>query len=211
LVDVPRAGAVARLASPTPARRSLRESCALAPKLKGIGEDWWKIGGKRKCVNQINLESSLHTGEVVGSIPTAPTISQALLGSVRQYRAERYVHAHAQTGSNPGDLFTVCIWPQTPGSNHEIERPPISWERECSSMTSSHKPPVYRFDIDHGTSDAPRPPRTRSNPQELAPGYLWNGTTQELIPILPEDHPDYRDNVETIGAAFRRWERGTSK
>jgi len=57
-------------------------------------------------------ERSLHTGEVVGSIPTAPTIFQALIGSVRQYRAERYVHAHAQTGSNPGDLFTVRIWPQ---------------------------------------------------------------------------------------------------
>jgi hypothetical protein len=34
------------------------------------------------------------------------------------------------------------------------------------------------------------------------------------IPILPEDHPDYRDNVETIGAAFRRYrfdiDHGTS-
>ena len=34
-------------------------------------------------------ERSLHTGEVVGSIPTAPTISQALLGGVRQLSAER--------------------------------------------------------------------------------------------------------------------------
>jgi hypothetical protein len=76
-----------------------------------------------------------------------------------------------------------------------------------------HKPPepsVDRFDIDHGTNDAPPPPR-RSNGQELAPGYVWNSTTQELIPILPEDHPNYRENAETIRAAFRRWERGTSK
>jgi hypothetical protein len=68
-----------------------------------------------------------------------------------------------------------------------------------------------RFDIDYGTSDVPPPPRKRSNAQQLAPGYLWNSTTQELIPILPEDHPDYRENAETIRAAFRRWERGTSK
>jgi hypothetical protein len=77
--------------------------------------------------------------------------------------------------------------------------------------TRQHHPPVYRFDMDHDTSDAPPPPRKQSNAQQLAPGYLWNSTTQELIPILPKDHPDYRENAETIMAAFRRWERGTSK
>jgi hypothetical protein len=69
-----------------------------------------------------------------------------------------------------------------------------------------HKPsehPVDRFDIDHGVSDAPPPPRRQSNAQ--APGYWWNATTQELIPILPEDHPDYRQNAQTIAAAIRRW------
>jgi len=82
---------------------------------------------------------------------------------------------------------------------------------EAATMTTrQHNPPVYRFDIDRGDSDA-SPPRTRSSPQELAPGYLWNSTTQELIPILPEDHPAYRENAETIRAAFLRWERGTSK
>jgi hypothetical protein len=70
---------------------------------------------------------------------------------------------------------------------------------------------VERFSMDEGTSDAPPSPRKQSNAQQLAPGYLWNSTTQELIPILPEDHPDYRENVETIRAAFRRWETGTSK
>jgi hypothetical protein len=75
---------------------------------------------------------------------------------------------------------------------------------------SINDPPVYRFDTDHGDSDAP-PPRTRSNPQELAPGYLWNSTTQELIPILPEDHPDYRQNQEVITEAIRRWNQVTSK
>ena len=49
---------------------------------------------------------------------------------------------------------------------------------------------IDRFDIDHGGNDA-LPPRRHSNPQECAPGYLWNSTTQELI-HLPEDHPDYR-------------------
>ena len=70
------------------------------------------------------------------------------------------------------------------------------------------EPPVVRFHIDHGESGA-LPPRWRSTQQ--APGYIWYSTTQELIPILPEDHPDYRENAETIRAAFRRWERGTSK
>ena len=73
-----------------------------------------------------------------------------------------------------------------------------------------HNPPVYRFDIDHGASDAP-PPRKQSNAQQLAPGYLWNSTTQELIPILPEDHPDYRQNEEIIAEAIRRWNQGASK
>jgi hypothetical protein len=73
------------------------------------------------------------------------------------------------------------------------------------------EPPVHRFDIDHGVNDAPPPPRRHSNPQECAPGYLWNSTTQELIPILPEDHPDYRQNEEIIAAAIRRWNGGTSR
>ena len=67
-------------------------------------------------------------------------------------------------------------------------------------MTRSHNPTVYGFDIDHGTSDAPPPPRKQSNAQQLAPGYLWNSTTQELIPILPEDHPDYRENADHQGS-----------
>jgi hypothetical protein len=80
----------------------------------------------------------------------------------------------------------------------------LSPRRECSPMRRSHEPPVHRFDIDHGVNDA-MPPRRHSNPQECAPGYLWNSTTQELIPILPEDHPDYRQNEEIIAAAIRRW------
>ena len=74
-------------------------------------------------------------------------------------------------------------------------------------MTRSHKPPVDRLDIDQGVSDAPS--RRQSNAQQGAPGYLWNSTTQELIPILPEDHPDYRQNQEIIAAAIRRWNGGT--
>ena len=41
-------------------------------------------------------ERSLHTGEVVGSIPTAPTIFQWLTGSSRQYQAERYGNLRPQ-------------------------------------------------------------------------------------------------------------------
>jgi hypothetical protein len=80
-------------------------------------------------------------------------------------------------------------------------------------------PRVDRFDIE--VNDAPldkpymqlnpRSLRRPNNPQECAPGYLWNSTTQELIPILPEDHPDYRQNQEIIIKATRRWDQGTSK
>jgi hypothetical protein len=70
---------------------------------------------------------------------------------------------------------------------------------------------VERFGMEEGTSDAPPSPRKQSNAQQLAPGYLWNSTTQELIPILPEDHPDYRQNQEIITEAIRRWNQVTSK
>src|SRR5262249_39923363 len=51
-------------------------------------------------------ERSLHTGEVVGSIPTAPTIFQSLIGSIRQYRAERYENVREKSVGNRWDLFT---------------------------------------------------------------------------------------------------------
>lgn len=70
---------------------------------------------------------------------------------------------------------------------------------------------VECFSMEEATSDAPPSPRKQSNAQECAPGYLWNSTTQELIPILPEDHPDYRQNEEIIAAAIRRWNRGKPK
>jgi hypothetical protein len=72
------------------------------------------------------------------------------------------------------------------------------------------QPHIDRLDIDHGVNDAP-PPRRRSNAQQCAPGYIWNSTTQELIPILPEDHPDYRQNQAIITEAIRRWNGKTSK
>jgi hypothetical protein len=78
-------------------------------------------------------------------------------------------------------------------------------------LMRTHEPPVYRFSIDHGESDTLPPPRRHSSGHELAPGYLRNSTTQELIPILTEDHPDYRQNQEIIAAALRRWNRGTSR
>ena len=78
-------------------------------------------------------------------------------------------------------------------------------------MRRSYEPPVHRFEIDHGTNNAPPPPRRQSNGQELAPAYLWNSTTQELIPILSEDHPNYRENQEIVTAAIRRWNAGNQK
>ena len=82
--------------------------------------------------------------------------------------------------------------------------------RECSPMMRHQEPRIDRcFDIDEATNDTP--PRQQSNAQQCAPGYLWNSTTQELIPILPEDHPDYRQNQEIITEAIRRWNQVTSK
>jgi hypothetical protein len=73
-------------------------------------------------------------------------------------------------------------------------------------MRHTRQPHINRrLDIDHGVSDAP-PPR-RQGTQE--PGYWWNPTTQELIPVLPEDHPDYEQNAEIANAAWRRWHGGS--
>jgi hypothetical protein len=50
-------------------------------------------------------------------------------------------------------------------------------------MKHNHRS-IEPFDIDECTSDTP-PRRPSNNAQQSAPGYLWNSTTQELIPILP--------------------------
>jgi hypothetical protein len=77
-------------------------------------------------------------------------------------------------------------------------------------MTRSHEPPEYpvdRLDIDHATNNAP-PPRRRPSGAQQGPRYLWNGTYQRLIPILSEDHPNYRENREMITKTIRRWDEG---
>jgi hypothetical protein len=35
-------------------------------------------------------------------------------------------------------------------------------------------------------------------------------STQELLPILPKDHPDYEENANMVMAAVRRWNKGRS-
>jgi hypothetical protein len=42
-------------------------------------------------------------------------------------------------------------------------------------------------------------------------GYWWNPTTQELIEILPEHHPDRRQNQALITEAIRHWNGETLK
>jgi hypothetical protein len=69
---------------------------------------------------------------------------------------------------------------------------------------TTRQPHIERFDIDHGVGDAP-PPRRQTSARQCAPGYLWNSTTQELIPILPKDDPGYEENATLIAAAVRRW------
>ena len=80
------------------------------------------------------------------------------------------------------------------------------------------------FNIDEATTVPP--PRTSSE-QQCAPGYgkrvdvrrlaavstggyWWNPSTQELIEILPEDHPDHRQNQALIDQAIKRWNTSTS-
>jgi hypothetical protein len=76
-------------------------------------------------------------------------------------------------------------------------------------MTRPRQPFHIDLEIDHGTNDAP-PPRLL-DPQQIGTGYAWNGGTCELIPILPKDHPDYRENAARLLEAFRRWDKGTSQ
>jgi len=72
-------------------------------------------------------------------------------------------------------------------------------------MTRLRQPFHIDLDIDHGTNDAP-PPR-QINVQQMGTAYIWNSTTQELLPILPKDHPDYEENANMVMAAIRRWNR----
>jgi hypothetical protein len=59
------------------------------------------------------------------------------------------------------------------------------------------------FDI-HGVSDTPAPAR-QINAQQNGTAYIWHSTTQELLPIMPKDHPDYEENANMVMAAIRRW------
>jgi len=74
---------------------------------------------------------------------------------------------------------------------------------------TTRQPHIDRFAIDHGVSNAPLP--RQINAQQNGTAYVWNSTTQELLPILPKDHPDYRENSALLVAAFRRWNGGTAK
>ena len=68
---------------------------------------------------------------------------------------------------------------------------------------TTRQPHSDRFAIDHGASNAPLPRQIKA--QQNGTAYVWNSTTQELFPILPPDHPDYRENAALLRAAFRRW------
>jgi hypothetical protein len=69
--------------------------------------------------------------------------------------------------------------------------------------TAARRLHIDRLDIDHSTSDT-LPPR-QTNAQQNGTAYIWHSTTQELLPILPPDHPNYRENSDCLLAAIRRW------
>jgi hypothetical protein len=58
-------------------------------------------------------------------------------------------------------------------------------------------------DMDAGGYALPPSPPKQPGTQQLA------NTTQELIPILPEDHPDYQKNREIVTEVMRRWKSGS--
>ena len=68
---------------------------------------------------------------------------------------------------------------------------------------TTRQPHIDRFAIDHGVSNAPLP--RQLNVQQVGTAYIWHSTTQELLPILPKDHPDYEANANLVMAAIRRW------
>ena len=70
-------------------------------------------------------------------------------------------------------------------------------------MMRSRQPHIDPFDIDESASEPP--PRRQTNAQLGAHGFIWHSTTQELIPILPKEHPQYRQNMDRVLAAIRRW------
>jgi len=77
-------------------------------------------------------------------------------------------------------------------------------------MKSHHQPRIERHsDIDYGTRELQ--PKQQTTARQNGTAYIWHSTTQELLPILPPDHPDYRENVDMVLAAIRRWNGGTSK
>jgi hypothetical protein len=84
-------------------------------------------------------------------------------------------------------------------------------------MRRQRQPHIDRFDIDEPSDTQPLP----SSPlvygkaidaDRLAAvslgGGLWNGSAQQLIPLLPESHPRYRENRELISETIKRWDRG---
>jgi hypothetical protein len=67
---------------------------------------------------------------------------------------------------------------------------------------TTRQPHSDRFAIDHGGN---APPPRQINAQQNGTAYIWHSTTQELIPIPPKDHPQYRQNMDRVLAAIRRW------
>jgi hypothetical protein len=123
------------------------------------------------------------------------------------------------TDGLPGILkidFTQCERHSDVGNNDDKDR-----------KTRFQQPNIDRcLDIDEPTSDTP--PQKQSNAQQgpleygrfvdahrlaavSAGGGWWNSTTQELIPILREDDPNYRQNEAIIAEAIRRWNGGSSR
>jgi hypothetical protein len=64
---------------------------------------------KRRSLPWLATERSLHTGEVAGSIPAAPTIFQALVGTFWQSPAERYANTPPRLVERAWNMFALCL------------------------------------------------------------------------------------------------------
>jgi hypothetical protein len=84
----------------------------------------WKIRGESKLAKYIKRLRSLHTGEVAGSIPAAPTIVPIQLGIAANTRNPSSAFSASSRPANLAKPVTHTPWrdPQASSANHPLLR-----------------------------------------------------------------------------------------